>query len=202
MLTATAGETGAELEEMVSESDETEKERESEQGEDSDDAVHSYSEPPHTAIEMHEEVPVDGQESNISPTNTGGEQGTPEEPVTGGEQGTPEEPVTATASGEEPMVNSESGEQPSIQLRVSTRKRVRTAAALAAENAVCADIECGTEIEPDELLCCQAPGCGLKYHLRCRGLLEKPSGNWFCDDDCKENAGFRVGGGSRKRRRH
>jgi len=30
------------------------------------------------------------------------------------------------------------------------------------------------------------------YHLACRGLSTVPSGGWFCDDTCKENAGFRV----------
>ena len=34
------------------------------------------------------------------------------------------------------------------------------------------------------------------------GLFEMPTGGWFCDDECKKNAGFRVAIGSgRKRRR-
>jgi hypothetical protein len=41
--------------------------------------------------------------------------------------------------------------------------------------------------------------CGLEslfisfisqYHLASRGLVEQPDGNWFCDDDCKENVGL------------
>ena len=36
--------------------------------------------------------------------------------------------------------------------------------------------------------------------MTCRGELSKPQGGWFCDDDCKKNAGFRVGK-ARKRRR-
>jgi hypothetical protein len=40
----------------------------------------------------------------------------------------------------------------------------------------------------------------FQFHLSCQGLLEKPSGGWFCDSDCRENAGFRVGKQSKKRR--
>ncbi|KAF8811359.1 hypothetical protein BYT27DRAFT_7089776, partial [Phlegmacium glaucopus] len=64
---------------------------------------------------------------------------------------------------------------------------------------LCADDGCETTIEEVDLLCCDAPGCGLTYHLTCQGLFEKPSGGWFCDDECRKNAGWRVG--SRKRRR-
>ena len=28
------------------------------------------------------------------------------------------------------------------------------------------------------------------YHLACRGLVEQPDVDWFCDDDGKENAGL------------
>ncbi|KAF8157792.1 hypothetical protein B0H34DRAFT_428377 [Crassisporium funariophilum] len=63
----------------------------------------------------------------------------------------------------------------------------------------CADEGCEKTIEEIDLLCCSAPGCGLTYHLTCQGLFERPSGKWFCDDECKKNAGWRVG--NRKRRK-
>ncbi|PBK88629.1 hypothetical protein ARMGADRAFT_1065534 [Armillaria gallica] len=51
--------------------------------------------------------------------------------------------------------------------------------------------DCDLDIDDlTELLGCSCPGCDLKYHLACRGLLENPSNEWFCDDDCRENAGF------------
>jgi hypothetical protein len=28
--------------------------------------------------------------------------------------------------------------------------------------------------------------------MTCRGELSKPQGGWFCDDECKKKAGFRV----------
>jgi len=58
--------------------------------------------------------------------------------------------------------------------------------------------------------CCDSPGCYLTvrlaqislftllnlfyiyYHLRCQGLIQKPAGGWFCDDECKRNARFTV----------
>ena len=40
----------------------------------------------------------------------------------------------------------------------------------------------------------------FQFHLSCQGLLEKPAGGWFCDRDCRENAGFRVGKQSKKRK--
>ncbi|KAG6834209.1 hypothetical protein H0H93_011160 [Arthromyces matolae] len=46
-------------------------------------------------------------------------------------------------------------------------------------------------LEGDDNLC--------SYHMACRGLLEKPSGNWFCDSECRKNAGFRVAGHSKRR---
>jgi hypothetical protein len=84
------------------------------------------------------------------------------------------------------------------------------------EENMCADEDCEKRIDEVDLLSCNAPGCGLtvsdstftfsllnlpwtQYHLTCQGLFEKPSGGWFCDDECKKNAGWRVG--SRKRRR-
>jgi len=32
----------------------------------------------------------------------------------------------------------------------------------------------------------------IKYHLTCQALILKPAGGWFCDDECKWNAGFTV----------
>ncbi|EDR03916.1 uncharacterized protein LACBIDRAFT_331070 [Laccaria bicolor S238N-H82] len=54
-------------------------------------------------------------------------------------------------------------------------------------NQICADEGCETVVEDQDLLCCGA--CNLVYHLTCRGLVERPAGGWFCDDDCKANAG-------------
>ena len=80
--------------------------------------------------------------------------------------------------------------------------------------ALCADNDCGLEIDGIDLLLCDAPGCNLtackcgphifpltskltifysQYHMTCRGELSKPQGGWFCDDECKNNAVFRVG---------
>ncbi|KAF8226536.1 hypothetical protein L208DRAFT_1406855 [Tricholoma matsutake] len=59
---------------------------------------------------------------------------------------------------------------------------------------VCNDPGCETLVSNVDLLRCDSPGCYLVYHLTCHGLIEKPSGGWFCDDECKRNVGFRVGG--------
>ena len=32
-----------------------------------------------------------------------------------------------------------------------------------------------------------------QYHMTCRGELSKPQWGWFCDDECKKNAGFGIG---------
>ncbi|KDR81053.1 hypothetical protein GALMADRAFT_91766 [Galerina marginata CBS 339.88] len=66
---------------------------------------------------------------------------------------------------------------------------------------VCEDDGCGADIAERDLLRCDAPGCALTYHLSCQGLFEKPTGGWFCDDECKKNAGFRGGSGRKRRRR-
>ena len=75
---------------------------------------------------------------------------------------------------------------------------------------LCANDDCGIEIEGIDLLSCNAPGCNLtvckctniifslvvltkliifysQYHMTCRGELSKPQGGWFCDDECKKN---------------
>ncbi|KAF8874718.1 hypothetical protein CPB84DRAFT_1829332 [Gymnopilus junonius] len=71
-----------------------------------------------------------------------------------------------------------------------------------AENseATCNDPGCESPINESELLCCDCPGCYLTYHLSCRGLIKKPDQAWFCDNECRKNAGFKVVG-PRKRRR-
>ncbi|KJA13394.1 hypothetical protein HYPSUDRAFT_151636, partial [Hypholoma sublateritium FD-334 SS-4] len=63
---------------------------------------------------------------------------------------------------------------------------------------MCSDDTCGEFIEQDDLLSCIAPGCGQNYHLTCQGYIEKPL-EFFCDDQCKEDAGFRVGNKRRRR---
>ena len=93
-----------------------------------------------------------------------------------------------------------------MEERATGRNTLRTIA-------LCADDDCGLEIESINLLLCDAPGCNLtvckctyifpltskliifysQYHMTYRGELSKPQGGWFCDDECKKNAGFRVG---------
>jgi hypothetical protein len=106
---------------------------------------------------------------------------------------------------------------PNIHIRQHLERNMPTIA-------LCADDDCGIEIEGTiDLLSCNAPGCQCnltvgkevhhdifpltkliilysQYHMTCRGKLSKPQGGWFCDDECKKNAGFRVGK-ARKRRR-
>ncbi|KAJ7258552.1 hypothetical protein C8J57DRAFT_1340962 [Mycena rebaudengoi] len=43
-----------------------------------------------------------------------------------------------------------------------------------------------------ETIACSGPACTSKFHLCCRGLKKKPTGAWFCDDFCRENAGGRA----------
>lgn len=83
---------------------------------------------------------------------------------------------------------------------------------------MCNDPGCETLVDEVDFLRCDSPGCYLvvslfhftdydyqkdspseiiQYHLTCRGLVKKPAGRWFCDDECRRNAGFTV----RKRRR-
>ena len=59
-----------------------------------------------------------------------------------------------------------------------------------------------------DLLRCNFPGCYLVVSSLLHWLIsfnhivsfdmlrfvEKPAGGWFCDDDCKRNVSFRVGG--------
>ncbi|KIK05233.1 hypothetical protein K443DRAFT_675348 [Laccaria amethystina LaAM-08-1] len=66
-------------------------------------------------------------------------------------------------------------------------------------DSLCADEGCETVIEERDLLRCGA--CNLVYHLTCRGLIERPGGGWFCDDECKANAGGRVVSTRKRRRR-
>ena len=39
----------------------------------------------------------------------------------------------------------------------------------------------------------------VKYHLTCRGLVERPIGEWYCDDECHKNGGGRVTSGRKQR---
>lgn len=79
--------------------------------------------------------------------------------------------------------------------------------------------DCDEGISEGDLLSCNCPGCEMKvctycslteakthlfysqYHLACRGLLDQPD-EWFCDNECTSNAGFRVASSRRKRRRN
>ena len=103
--------------------------------------------------------------------------------------------------------------------RVSLRRR--KAPSEVNEEPFCSD--CELVIRDDHLLKCSELSCTekvclnmyyvvlkacllpsfIQYHLACRGLVEQPDGEWFCNDDCKENAGLRVskGGHQRKRRK-
>ena len=100
----------------------------------------------------------------------------------------------------------------------SSRGRKRELPGQAHSSNVCTDEGCEASIDDEnELLRCDAPGCHLtvsvlrgfgrllimspQYHLSCQGLVDKPVGGWFCDDECKKNAGYRVGGGRKRRRR-
>ena len=38
----------------------------------------------------------------------------------------------------------------------------------------------------------------FQYHLSCRGMLEQPEGDWFCDAVCRQNA---TGFAPRRKRR-
>ena len=97
----------------------------------------------------------------------------------------------------------------------TSRLRKRRILEVDQEN-LCADDGCEKTIGEGDLLRCDAPGCGLtvsyilhcynldlphiQYHLTCQGLFEKPSGGWFCDDECRKNAGWQVGGQKHRRR--
>ncbi|KAF8984378.1 hypothetical protein BDQ17DRAFT_1336227 [Cyathus striatus] len=63
---------------------------------------------------------------------------------------------------------------------------------------ICGDPDCEEKITADELLHCNSPGCNLVYHLTYRGLVEFPKNNWFCDDECRKNAGYHVGIGQKR----
>ncbi|KAI0716173.1 hypothetical protein C8T65DRAFT_828384 [Cerioporus squamosus] len=43
-----------------------------------------------------------------------------------------------------------------------------------------------------ELGTCDGPGCGQWYHHECLNLQMQPKGDWFCDDDCRANAGLPI----------
>ncbi|KAI0054949.1 hypothetical protein BV25DRAFT_1816306, partial [Artomyces pyxidatus] len=60
--------------------------------------------------------------------------------------------------------------------------------------------ECGLICTDNDAVHCRGPGCTQLFHLNCIGLLSMPDDAWFCDNDCRVNAGYRTVG-SRKRRR-
>ncbi|KAF9536886.1 hypothetical protein CPC08DRAFT_771425 [Agrocybe pediades] len=100
---------------------------------------------------------------------------------------------------ERPMPTTKTSEQLPLLSRPRKQRGISDDNSAQEEPHECADDGCGSVIAESDLLKCDAPGCELTYHLSCQGLLVRPTGGWFCDDDCKKNAGFRVG--SRKRRR-
>ncbi|KAF5343806.1 hypothetical protein D9758_016220 [Tetrapyrgos nigripes] len=55
----------------------------------------------------------------------------------------------------------------------------------------CADSECSNAIMNMDYVTCSSLGCGLSYHLYCLGVMnmQELATKWFCDDDCKANAG-------------
>ena len=98
-------------------------------------------------------------------------------------------------------------------------KRVRTNKYFGANQEDCAESDCEDPLSQEEKVMCTGPGCNAmvchsesltvfiyklrgnrKYHLSCVGLDVVPTGGWFCDMDCRKNAGQRVAP-VRKRRR-
>ncbi|KAJ7187789.1 hypothetical protein C8R46DRAFT_1241005 [Mycena filopes] len=77
--------------------------------------------------------------------------------------------------------------------RVSKRMRVDSSDE---EDQDCAANNC-TETGELEMVECSGPACGSKFHLCCVGLKKQPDAPWFCDDECRKNAGGR----SRKKMR-
>ncbi|GJE96780.1 hypothetical protein PsYK624_129860 [Phanerochaete sordida] len=104
-----------------------------------------------------------------------------------------------TAAGSSPSVALEGpvvDPPPTDGLRRTKRKTTAYVAAID-PSADGACLECGEPFGADTVVTCDGLLCTNAYHLACRGLLERPIGGWFCDDECTENAGFRVA----KRRR-
>ncbi|KAI0726913.1 hypothetical protein C8Q72DRAFT_887194 [Fomitopsis betulina] len=49
---------------------------------------------------------------------------------------------------------------------------------------------------------CKGPACGQWFHYACVNLTAAPEDtDWFCDDDCRANAGVRVRKGPRKKKK-
>ncbi|KAJ3545336.1 hypothetical protein NM688_g5637 [Phlebia brevispora] len=46
--------------------------------------------------------------------------------------------------------------------------------------------------EYSEMVRCDKPGCGQWFHYDCVNIQGPPSGDWFCDEDCRANAGIEV----------
>jgi hypothetical protein len=96
-------------------------------------------------------------------------------------------------------------------------KRARTNKRFGVEEDDCAESDCEDPSSQEQKVTCAGPGCHAmvchsltvfihklsrnhKYHLSCVGLDIVPTGGWFCDTDCRKNAGQRVAP-VRKRRR-
>jgi hypothetical protein len=96
-------------------------------------------------------------------------------------------------------------------------KRARTNKSFSVDHEDCAESDCEDPSSQEEKVTCAGPGCNAmvrhsltvfihklkgnrKYHLSCVGLDVLPIGGWFCDTDCRKNAGQRVAP-VRKRRR-
>lgn len=97
-------------------------------------------------------------------------------------------------------------------------KRVCTDKSFGVDQEDCAETDCNDPLSQEEKIRCARPGCNAKvhafflvlaqnltvedsqYHLSCVGLDAVPTGGWFCDADCRTNAGQRIAP-ARKRRR-
>ena len=96
-------------------------------------------------------------------------------------------------------------------------KRVRTNITFGADQEDCAEMDCDDPSSQEEKIKCAGPGCnanvcaffvGLvrkltedsQYHLSCVGLDAAPIGGWFCDADCRTNAGQRIAPVCKRRR--
>ncbi|GJE96106.1 hypothetical protein PsYK624_122990 [Phanerochaete sordida] len=73
-----------------------------------------------------------------------------------------------------------------------TKRKTTAVVAVADPSAESICLECEELLDADTAVTCDGLLCTNVYHLACRGLLERPIGGWFCDDECTENAGFRV----------
>ncbi|KAJ7247498.1 hypothetical protein C8J57DRAFT_1673758 [Mycena rebaudengoi] len=104
-------------------------------------------------------------------------------------------PLTENNSGLTPMdpdpqIDEENDSGKRVR-RVPRPKRSRKQAILSDDEKDCDDPDC-TETGDLETITCSGPACTSKFHLCCRGLKKKPTGAWYCDGFCRENAGGRA----------